>query len=143
TRPTLGGGVNAGGPVDYVCEYRIASNELREAKADRPILFRGVQNVHEYVLWPDAGTSAEQVRDPPEQRLFLFRGAGAEHGDLDKHKIVTASDAKSGAVAEVRSVMLADGHELVAFGYVERFAHCGVKAIEDGLSVGFGFSGAQ
>jgi hypothetical protein len=31
------------------------------------------------------------------------------------------------AVAEVRSVMLGDGHELVVFGHVERFTHRAVK----------------
>jgi hypothetical protein len=46
-------------------------------------------------------------------------------------------------VAEVRSVMLADGHELVVFGHVQRFAHRAVKAVEDRLPVSFRLSGAQ
>jgi hypothetical protein len=29
-----------------------SSSELREAVADRPILFRGLENVHEHVLGP-------------------------------------------------------------------------------------------
>ncbi len=36
--------------------------------ADGPILFRGIENGHEHVLWADAGALAEQVRDPSEQR---------------------------------------------------------------------------
>jgi len=40
-------------------EHRIASGELREAVADGPILFRGVEKVHEHVLRPDAGAFAE------------------------------------------------------------------------------------
>jgi hypothetical protein len=39
--------------------------------------------------------------------------------------------------------MLRDGHELVAFGHVERFAHRAVKTVEDRLAVGFRLSGAQ
>jgi hypothetical protein len=39
--------------------------------------------------------------------------------------------------------MLTDGHELVAFGHAERFAHRAVKAIEDRLPVRFRLSGAQ
>src|SRR6476660_4055475 len=101
--------------------YRIASSKLREAVADGPILCRGVDNVHENVLRPDAGTFAEQFCDPPKQRFLLFHGAGVEHGDLDEHEIVAPGDAKGGTIAEVRSVMLTDGHELVAFGYAERF----------------------
>ena len=50
--------------------------------AEGPILFRGIENVDEHVLRPDAGAFADQLRDPPEQRLVLFRGAGVEHGDL-------------------------------------------------------------
>jgi hypothetical protein len=48
---------------------------LREAVADGPILFRGIENVHEHVLWANAGSFAEQLRDPPEQRFLLFHGA--------------------------------------------------------------------
>ena len=62
-------------------ERRIASSKLR-AVSDGPILFRGVENVHEHVLRPDPGVLAEQFRDPPEQRSLLFQGAGVEHGDL-------------------------------------------------------------
>src|SRR5262249_45147700 len=131
----------SGGLLRY--EHRIASSKLREAVADGPILFRGLQNVHEHILRPDAGAFAEQLRGSAEQRLFLLHGAGAEHGDLDEHEIVAAGDAKGSAVAEVRSIMLRDGHELVAFRYAERFAHRAVKAVEDGLSVGFRLSGAQ
>ena len=98
----------------------VASGELREAVADRPILFRGLENVHEHVLRPDAGVFAEQLRGPPEQRFLLFRGAGVEHGDLDVHDIFAPADAIAGrAVAEVRSVMLRDGHELVVFGHIQ------------------------
>ena len=39
--------------------------------AEGPILFRGIENVDEHVLRPDAGAFAEQLRDPPEQRLVL------------------------------------------------------------------------
>jgi len=49
------------------------SSKLREAAADRPILFRCVENVHEHVLRPDAGALTEQLRDPPKQRFLLFR----------------------------------------------------------------------
>ena len=52
----------------------IGSSELREAVADGPILFRGLENVHEHVLRADAGAFAEQLRDPPEQRFLLFQG---------------------------------------------------------------------
>ena len=58
---------------------RTASSKLREAVADGPILLRGVENVHEHVLRPDAGAFAEQLRGPPEQRFLLFHGAGVEH----------------------------------------------------------------
>jgi hypothetical protein len=61
--------------------------------ADRPILFRGVENVHEHALRPDAGAFAEQLRDPPKQRFLLFRRAGVEHGDLDVHNIGAPGDA--------------------------------------------------
>ena len=91
----------------------------------------------------DAGAFAEQFRDPPEQHFLLFHGAGVEHGDLNKYEIVAPGDAVGRAVAEVRSVMLRDGHELVVFGHVQRFAHRAVKAVEDRLPVGFRLSGAQ
>jgi len=55
---------------------------LREAVAEGPILFRGLENIYERVLRPDAGAFAEQLGNPPEQTLLLFRGAGVEHGDL-------------------------------------------------------------
>jgi len=77
---------------------------LREAVADGPILFRGIENAHEHVLWANAGSFAEQLRDPPEQRFLLFRGAGAEHGDLDVHDISASCDAVGIAIAEVRCV---------------------------------------
>jgi hypothetical protein len=86
---------------------------------------------------------AEQFRDAPEQRLLLLGGACVEHGDLDVHDIGASGDAVAITVAEVRGVMLADGHELVAVGHVERFAHRAVKAIEDRLAVGFRLSGTQ
>jgi hypothetical protein len=122
----------------------IASSELREAVADRPVLFRGLKNVHEHVLRPDAGIFAEQLRGAPEQRFLLSGGAGVEHGDLDVHDIFAPADSIAGrAVAEVRSVMLGDGHELVVFGHIQRVAHRAVKAVEDRLPVGFRLSGAQ
>ena len=121
-----------------------ASSVLRDAVAKGPILFRDFDKVHEDVLRPDARTFAEQLRDSPEQCLLLFHGSGVVRGDLDEYEIVTAGDAKIGrAVAEVRSVMLPDGHELVVFGYVERFAHRAVKTVEDRLPVCLGLSGAQ
>jgi hypothetical protein len=52
-------------------------------------------------------------------------------------------DAGGIAGAEVRGVMLCDGHELVVFGHVQCLAHRGVKAVKDCLSVGFRLSGAQ
>src|SRR5690242_18319946 len=42
-----------GGLLRY--DHRIASSELREAAAEGPIFFRGLENVHEHVLRPDAG----------------------------------------------------------------------------------------
>jgi hypothetical protein len=39
--------------------------------------------------------------------------------------------------------MLSDGHEMIAFGHVERFAQRAVKAVQDRLPVGFRLSGAQ
>src|SRR5882757_4366418 len=123
---------------------RPGSSELREAVAEGPILFRGLENVHEHVLWADAGAFAEQFRDPPEQRFLLFQGAGVEHGDLNEYEIVAPGDAKiRRAVAEIRGVMLTDGHELVVFGHVQRFAHRAVKVVEDRLPVGFRLSGTQ
>ena len=74
---------------------------------------------------------------------FLFHGARIEHGDLDKNESVAAGDAKGGAVAEVRGVMLRDGHELIVFGHVERFAHRPVQAVENRLAAGFRLSGTQ
>ena len=67
---------------------------IGEAVADGPILFRGLDKVHEHVLRADAGAFTEQFRDPPEQRFLLFHGAGVEHGDLDEHEIVAPGDAK-------------------------------------------------
>src|SRR6516164_1645929 len=78
-------------------EHRLASGESREAVAHRPILFRGLENVHEHVLRAEAGAVAEQLREPPEQRLLLFYGTGAEYGDLDKQEIVAPVDAEIGA----------------------------------------------
>src|SRR6516225_5388189 len=78
-------------------EHRIASSELREAVAHGPILFRGLENVHKHILRADAGAVAEQLREPPEQRLLLFCGTGVEYGDLDKQEIVAPVDAKIGA----------------------------------------------
>ena len=124
-------------------ERRVASSKLRETVADGPVLFRGGENGHEPVLPPDAGIFAEQLRDPPEQRFFLFRGAGVEHGDLDIHEIIAPGDAKGIAVAKVRGVMLGDDHELVVFGHVERFAHRPVKAVADRLPIGFRLPGAK
>jgi hypothetical protein len=125
-------------------QHCVASSVLREAVAERPILFRDLDKVHEHVLRPDAGAFLEQLRDPPEQSFFLFQGAGVVRGDLDQHEIVAPVDAKiRRAVTKVRSVMLRDGHELVVFGHVERFALCAVNAVENRLPVGFRLSGAQ
>ena len=124
-------------------EHRIASSVLRDAVAEVPILFRGVIDVHKHVLRPNAGAFAEQLHDPPAQRFLLFQGAGIEHGDLDVHEIGAPGDAVGITVAEVRRVMLRDGHELVVFGHVQRFAHRAVKAVEDRLPVGFRLSDAQ
>lgn len=64
--------------------------------------------------------------------FFLFHGAGVVRGDLNKHELIASSDAKiRRAVAEVRSVMLPDSHELVIFWHVERFAQRSVKTVED------------
>ena len=121
-----------------------ASRELCEAVTDRPILFRGLENVHEHVLRPDAGAFAEQLRGPPEQRFLLFEGTGVEHGDPDEHEIIAPCYSKTGrAVAEIRSVMLRDGHELIVFWHIQRFAHRAVKAVEDRLPVGFRLAGAE
>jgi hypothetical protein len=43
---------------------------LREAVAHGKILFRGLENIHKLVLRADAGAVAEQLREPPEQRLL-------------------------------------------------------------------------
>ena len=77
--------------------------KLGEAVADGPILFRGIENGHEHVLGAEAGSFAEQLRDPPEQRFLLFQGAGVEHGDLDVHDVGAPCDAVGIAIAEVRS----------------------------------------
>jgi hypothetical protein len=116
---------------------------LCEAVADGPILFRGLENEHEHVLRANARAFAEQLCHAPEQRLFLFHGAGVEHGDLDVHDISAPGDAVATTVAEVRGQMLRDGHELIVFDHVQRFAHRAVKAVEDRLPVGFRLSGAQ
>ena len=86
-------------------EHRIASGELREAVAHGPILFRGLENVYERVLRPDAGAFAEQLGNPPEQPLLLSKGAGLEHDDLDGNDIGAAGDAVGIPVTEVRGVM--------------------------------------
>jgi hypothetical protein len=39
--------------------------------------------------------------------------------------------------------MLSDGHEMITFGHVERFAQRAAKAVQDRLPVGFQLSGAQ
>src|SRR5205085_12680538 len=96
-----------------------------------------------HVLRADAGVLAEQLGDPPEQRLLLFHGAGVEYGDLDVHDIGAPDDAVGITVAEVRRLMLSDGHELVIFGHVQRFAHRAVKAVEDCLPVGLRPSGPE
>lgn len=49
-----------------VAEEAFVSSELRDAVAEGPILFRGLENVHEHVLRPDAGAFAEQFHGPPE-----------------------------------------------------------------------------
>jgi hypothetical protein len=77
---------------------------LRETVADGPVLLCGLENVHEHVLGPDAGVFAKQLRDPPEQRFLLFRGAGVEHNDLDVDGIRAAGDAIGIAIAKVRGV---------------------------------------
>jgi len=60
---------------------------------DGPILFRGIENGHEHVLRPDAGSFTKMFHDPSEQRFLLFNGAGAEHDDLDVHDIGAPGDA--------------------------------------------------
>jgi hypothetical protein len=106
---------NLAGILRY--EDRIASNELRDAIAEGPILFRGLKNVYEHILRPDAGAFAKQLYSSPEQRFLLFRGASVEHRDLDIHEIIAAGDVKIGrAVAEVCSVMLRDDHKLITSG---------------------------
>src|SRR5690349_26571 len=62
------------GLVARACDRHTCSSKLREAIANGPILFRRVQDVHEHIPRPDAGALTEKLRDPPEQRLFLFRG---------------------------------------------------------------------
>ena len=61
--------------------------------ADGPILFRGQENIYEYVLGANTGAFAEQLRDTTEQRLLLFDGAAVEHGDLDVNDIGAPGDA--------------------------------------------------
>lgn len=86
----------------------------------------------------------EQFRGPPVQRFLLFHGAGVEHGDLDVDDILGPADAIAGrAGAEVRRLMLGNGHELIIQGHLERFAHRAVKTVEDCLAVGIRLSGAQ
>jgi hypothetical protein len=77
----------------------ISSSELREAVADRPILFCGIENGHEHVLRTNTGAFAKQVGDPAEQRFLLFYGAGAKDGDLDVDDIGAPSDTVGMAIA--------------------------------------------
>src|SRR5215467_14903131 len=104
---TLGGTMHASGvsrrstAPDSSIAPLVTSSKLRESVADGPILFRGFENVHEHVVRPDAGAFGKQLRDPPEQRLLLFRGAVVEHCDLDVHDIGAPGDAVGIAVAEV------------------------------------------
>lgn len=87
--------------------------------ADGPILFRGFENIHEYVLGTDTGAFAEQLRNTTEQRLLLFHGAAVEHGNLDVDNVSASGDAVGITVAEVRLVMLGDGDELVVFRNID------------------------
>jgi hypothetical protein len=118
----------------------ISSSELCLAVADGPILFCSIENDHEHVLRAYAGAFSEQLHDSPEQRFLLFRTAGVEHGDLDVHDIGAPGDAVGITIAEVRSVMLRDSHELVVFGHVQHLAHRAVKAVKDRLPIGFRLS---
>src|SRR3954447_629064 len=98
----------------------MASGKLRDAVADGPILLRGVRDGHEHVLRPYARAFTKQLRNASEQRFLLFRRAGVEYGDSDEHEIVTPLNSERIAVAEVRSDVLRDGHELIIFWHVER-----------------------
>lgn len=111
--------------------------------ANGPVLLRGFENDHKDVLRADAGAFAKQLRDPPEQCFLLFKSTGVEHGDLDIYDIGAPRDAIGITVAEVRSVMLRNGHELVVFRDAQRLAHRPVKAVQDRLPVGVRLSGAQ
>lgn len=61
----------------------LSSRKLREAMTDRPILFRGFDNIHEHVLRTDAGVFAQQLGGALEERFLLFEGARVDHGDLN------------------------------------------------------------
>ncbi len=53
------------------------------------------------------------------------------------------ADAEGGAMAEIRGIMLADRHELVVLGHVERLPQRAIEAVEDCLPIGLRLSGAQ
>ncbi|MEY9189173.1 hypothetical protein ABH987_002801 [Bradyrhizobium ottawaense] len=119
------------------------SRELGDAVSDRPVLRGGVEHVDEHVLGPDARAFAEQVGDAAVQRFLLLGSARGEHRDLDQHRVVAARDAVGIAAAEIRRLVLADGHELVALGHAQRLAHGAVEAVENRLPVGLRLAGAH
>ena len=41
--------------------------------ADRPILLRGIEQIHEHIFGADARVLTQQFCDPAEQRLLLLR----------------------------------------------------------------------
>lgn len=112
--------------------------------AERPILLCHFDQADEHIVWPQAGTLAQQLRDAQVQRLLLLQRARVVGRDLDEDQVIAARHAHvGGVVAEVGGIVLGDDHELVILGHVEGLAQGLVQAVAKGLAVGLGFAGAH
>ncbi|CAH1652599.1 hypothetical protein CHELA40_10675 [Chelatococcus asaccharovorans] len=102
----------------------LASSVLRNAIAERPILFGHFNKIDEHVLWSNARVLTQQLHNPPEQQLLLLYGPGIVRGDLDVNQVIAPIDCEiRRAVAEIHGVMLSNCHELIVFRHIERFMH--------------------
>jgi hypothetical protein len=72
------------------------SSELRQAVTDGPILFCRLEDIDEHVLRPDAGAFAEQLRDPPEQHLFLLGGTAGHAMRLPRFRLRSEARCEAG-----------------------------------------------
>src|ERR1700733_10519975 len=93
---------------------------LRDAVAERPVLFLHLDEVDEDVLGPQSDGGLQAVGDSFEKRLLLLDRAAFVPGNLDHHQVVGAVDAEIvGVVQKVIGVVLVDDLKAVLWRHAD------------------------